>query len=84
MSAKVKLIDLKKEYQILECQTPEDLSNEVNKHLKTGIWFLVGGPYGLFNSEDLIEIHCQAMVRIGHDRETNNVRRIVRDVKDPD
>lgn len=73
---------MRKEYTILEAGTPDMLSEEVNRYLKTGVWFLVGGPYGIYNHDTLEEIHFQAMVKISSNRETKNVKKIqLRDVK---
>lgn len=74
--SRVKLIELRKEYLIIEQTSPDDLSKEITKYLKTGLWLLVGGPYGFYNSQDDMEVHCQAMVKICLDRGPKNVKKI--------
>ena len=74
--SKVKLIGQKKEYIIIESENTEDLCFSITKHLNTGKWFLVGGPYGFYNPLEDCEIHCQALVKISENVETKNVTKL--------
>lgn len=62
--SKIKTLVIEKEYTIVEAFTPYDLASEVTKYINTGVWLLVGGPYGIYNPDQNSEMHFQALVKM--------------------